>query len=113
MWSAERPSVEVREATMKGVLALHVAVKKLRMDSPQVQDDVLRLDDLERDEGPLAVVAKAVEAGSPSALDRAITAAACLRRSSRRRPGSRRAARCTARGSLHTGDRRGTAMRPA
>jgi hypothetical protein len=41
MWSAERPSVEVREATMKNVLALHVAVKKLlRMDSPQVQDDV-------------------------------------------------------------------------
>jgi|HubBroStandDraft_4_1064222.scaffolds.fasta_scaffold05481_7 hypothetical protein len=40
MWSTERPSVEVREATMKNVLALHVAVKKLCMDSPQVEDDV-------------------------------------------------------------------------
>jgi hypothetical protein len=40
MWSAERPSVEAREATMKNVLALHVAVKKLRMDSPPVEDDV-------------------------------------------------------------------------
>ncbi len=40
MWSAEQPSAQVREATMKNVLALHIAVTKLRMESPRVEDEV-------------------------------------------------------------------------
>jgi hypothetical protein len=44
MWSAQQPSAQAREATMKNVLALHIAVKRLLMDSLRVEDDVgLRL----------------------------------------------------------------------
>lgn len=33
MWNASQPSVEMREATMKRVLALHVAVNRLGLDA--------------------------------------------------------------------------------
>jgi hypothetical protein len=39
-WSAEQPSAQAREATMKNVLALHIAVTKVRMESPRVEDHV-------------------------------------------------------------------------